>query len=135
MFSSQKMRRENVMLLDLGAPYSLVGKTWIRKYIEENKMKIEDLKQIKCRKRFRFRPGKVHNSEIIYELPIIVKNDPDEEEFLEMEVYGFDAMVAMLCGLNALEKWKADLKVETKKMKVKCNVESEDRCMRVNMEK
>jgi len=83
------------MLLDLGAPYSLVGKTWIRKYIEENKMKIEDLKQIKCRKKFRFRPHKVHNSEVIYELPIMVKNDAAEEEFIEMEVYGFDAMVPM----------------------------------------
>ena len=123
------------MLLDLGAPYSLVGKTWIRKYVEENKMKIEDLKQIKCRKRFRFRPGKVHNSEVIYELPIMVKNYAYEEDLLEMEVYGFDVMVAMLCGLNALEKWKADLKVETKKMRVKCNVEGKHKFMRVNMEK
>ena len=63
-FFPEDKERENVMLLDLGAPYSIVGKTWIRKYIEENKMKIEDLKQRKCRK-FRFGPGKVHNSEVI----------------------------------------------------------------------
>ena len=38
----------------------------------------------------------------------MVKNDADEEVFIEMEVYRIDAMVRMLCGLNAMGKWKAD---------------------------
>ena len=78
--------------------------TWDNFYSLENKMKIEDLKQIKCRKKFRFRPHKVHNSEVIYELPIMMKNDANPDEFIEMEVYGFDAIVPMLWGLNAMEK-------------------------------
>ena len=56
--------------------------TWDNFYSLKNKMKIEDLKQIKCRKKFRFRPGKVHNSEFIYELPIMVKNYAYEEDLL-----------------------------------------------------
>ena len=55
----------------------------------------------------------------------MVKNDADEEVFIEMEVYRVDAMVRMLCGLNAMGKWKADIDVENKKMRVKCNIEGE----------
>ena len=55
----------------------------------------------------------------------MVKNDADEEVFIEMEVYRVDAMVRMLCGLNAMGKWKADIDVENKKMRVKCNMEGE----------
>ena len=32
-FFPEDKERENMMLLDLGAPYSIAGKTWIRKYI------------------------------------------------------------------------------------------------------
>ena len=65
----------------------------------------------------------------------MVKNDADEEVFKEMEVHRIDAMVRMLCGLNAMGKWKADIDVENKKMRVKCNMEVEYKCMKVNMEK
>ena len=40
------------MILDLGAPCSLVGKDWLDKYVEENGMKKENMKTIECNKKF-----------------------------------------------------------------------------------
>ena len=50
---------------------------------------------------------------------MVIENDADEEVFLEMEVYEVDAMVPILCGLDTMDKWKSDIDVENKKMKVK----------------
>ena len=79
-------------------------------------MKVEELKKRKCGKRFRFGPGKVYTSEVVYELPLVVKSEDGKEVFLEIDVYEVDAMVPMLCGKDAMEKWKAVIDVEEKTM-------------------
>ena len=91
-FFAEDNQKENMMILDLRAPYSLVGEKWMRKYFEDNRIRITDLNKKDGRNKFRFGPRKVHESKVIYELPIVLKNSWDEEVFLEMEVYEVDAM-------------------------------------------
>ena len=75
-----------MMILDLGAPCSLVGKEWLRKYLSENGIRLEDLEKKKSEKKFRFGPSKVYRSEVAYKMPIVVKTDEEIEVFLEIQV-------------------------------------------------
>ena len=73
------------------------------------------LKEKRLQKKFRFGPGKIHKTTIICELPIVVKNDADEEIFLEMEVYEVDAMVPMLYGLDTMKNVSQILMLKIRK--------------------
>ena len=45
---------------------------------------------------------------------IVVRNEEDNKVFLDMEVFEVDAMIPMLCGLDTMEKRKADIDVKNK---------------------
>ena len=64
---------KKVMILDLGAPVSLAGKEWITQYLREHGLEIQDMKKQDCNQIFRFGPSKQYVSNIMIELPLIVK--------------------------------------------------------------
>ena len=55
-------KSKQVMILDIGAPVSLVGKGWIEKYLEEHELKIENLNREGCEQIFRFGQSKRYAS-------------------------------------------------------------------------
>jgi hypothetical protein len=63
----------DVMLMDTGCPQSLVGKGWVERYLEKNKILLEDLEVKKCSQKFRFSPSKVYKSTMLVRLPITVR--------------------------------------------------------------
>ena len=59
-----------MMILDLGAPVSITGVSWMKQYLEEFNLKIEDMKSVSCNQPFVFGPSKRYISKSLVELPI-----------------------------------------------------------------
>ena len=47
-----------MMILDLGAPVSIAGTSWMSQYLAEFDLEIEDMKSVSCNQPFVFGPSK-----------------------------------------------------------------------------
>ena len=45
---------KQVMILDLGAPVSVVGKEWMNQYLRDYELELKDMKMSACHKVFKF---------------------------------------------------------------------------------
>ena len=61
-----------MMILDLGAPVSIAGTSWMRQYLAEFDLEIEDMKSVSCNQPFVFGPSKRYMSKSLVELPILL---------------------------------------------------------------
>ena len=93
------------MILDLGAPVSIAGVSWMTQYIEEFDLKIEDMKSVSCKQSFVFGPSRRYISKSLVELPILVTRMDGKEDILIVQTYLVDAEVPFLCGKQTLETW------------------------------
>ena len=64
--------KEIIMILDIGAPMSLAGQKWIKKYLREYGMNMADFKVVECYQIFKFGPSKQYVSKRVIELLIVV---------------------------------------------------------------
>ena len=64
--------KDDMIILDIGAPCSLVRREWLKKYIENNGIKIKDLEKLKIKK-FRFGLDKVYESINVYKIPTLLE--------------------------------------------------------------
>ena len=115
-FTDEEKQKNDLMIVDLGAPCSLVGKRWLETYVAGHGIEVADLKMERCLKKFRFGPGKIYVSEAVRVIPVVMKMADETEVTLEIKVYEVDASVPMLCGKDALEEWKAVIDVNEKTM-------------------
>ena len=95
-----------MMVLDLGAPVSITGVSWMKQYLEEFNLKIEDMKSVSCNQPFVFGPSKRYISKFLVELPILVTSMDGKEDVLIVQTYLVDAEVPFLCRKQTLETWK-----------------------------
>ena len=61
-----------LMILDLGTPVSIAGVSWMKQYLAEFDLEIENMKSLSCNQPFMFRPCKRYVSKSLVELPILV---------------------------------------------------------------
>merc|ERR1712240_298679 len=61
-----------MMILDIGAPVSVAGIPWMKQYLEEFDLGIENMKSESCNQPFMFGPSKRYISNTAVELPILV---------------------------------------------------------------
>ena len=61
-----------MMILDLGAPVSITGVSWMKQYLAEFNLEIADMKSVSCNQLFVFWPIKIYVSKSLVELPILV---------------------------------------------------------------
>ena len=107
------LRGEQVMILDPGAPMSLVGRPWIEEYLAEFDYMIKDMVSSKCYQVFRFGGiDKRHVSTLMIQLPLILRNTLGREELISAQVYVIDGDVAFLCGTKTLEQWGSNLNMK-----------------------
>ena len=59
---------KQVMILDLGVPVSLAGKSWTTQYLQDHDMKMENLKKTECEQVFKFGPSKRYVSTEMVEM-------------------------------------------------------------------
>ena len=77
-----------MMILDIGAPLSLAGVSWMTQYLEEFRLKIEDMKSVSCNQPFVFGPSKRYVSKLLVELPILVTRLDGKEDVLTVDLSG-----------------------------------------------
>ena len=87
-----------MMILDIGAPVSIVGISWMTQYLEEFGLSIEEMKSVKCQQPFRFGPSKHYVSETLVELVVLLTRTDGREDVLVVQTYLVDAEDPFLCG-------------------------------------
>ena len=70
-----------VMILDIGAPVSIAGVSWMTQYLKEFSLTIEEMKSTRCNKPFMFGPSKRYISQNLVELPVLSPNLKDMKTF------------------------------------------------------
>ena len=93
------------MILDIGAPVSIAGVSWMTHYLEEFNLTIDEMKSVRCQQPFRFGPSMRYVSETLVELPVLVTKLDGREDVLVVQTYLVDAEVPFLCGKRTLETW------------------------------
>ena len=95
---------KQVMILDLGAPVSVVGKEWMDQYLRDYELELKDMKMSECRQVFRFGPSKQYVSKEMVELSLIVRRMDGKEDVLKVFTYLVDADVPFLCVKGTIVK-------------------------------
>ena len=73
--------------------------------MREPGLEIKDMKAQECYQIFRFGQSRQYTSNIMVELPMIVKRMDGKEDVLKVFTYLVDADVPFLCGKRTIEKW------------------------------
>ena len=107
-----------LMILNIGAPVSILGIPWMTQYMEEFGLRIENMKSIKCNKPFVFGPSKRYVSKSLIELPILITKLDRKEDVLVVQTYLVDAEVPFLCGKQTLEAWRFKIDGENKVLEI-----------------
>ena len=94
-----------VMILDIGAPCSIAGVSWMTQYLKEFGLTIDQMKSTKWNQPFVFGPSKRYISKSLIELPVLVTKLDRREDVLVIHTYLVEAEVPFLCGRQTLEKW------------------------------
>ena len=88
--------RRQMMILDLGAPVSIAGVSWMKQYLEEFNLEIEDMKSVSCNQPFVFGSNRRYVSKSLVELPILVTRMDGKEDVLIVQTYLVNAEVRLL---------------------------------------
>ena len=94
-----------MMILDIGAPVSLAGVSWLTQYLKEFGLMVEEMKATECNQVFRFGPSRWYTSQTMVEIPLVVTRLDGREDVLTVQTYLVDADVPFLCGKWTLELW------------------------------
>ena len=86
-----------MMILDIGAPLSLAGVSWMTQYLQEFGLKIDYMKSVSCSQPFVFGPSKRYISKLLIELPILVTRMDGKEDVLVVQTYLVEQEVPFLC--------------------------------------
>merc|ERR1711905_8676 len=110
---------DNSMIIDSGAPVSLLSSTLLRSYMQEAKVSKESIRQASSNRRFRL--GKTpYVSTRTVTFPIVMKTDDNDliKRDVTANVIESDE-VSFLCGEATLKAWKTMLDFEHEKLAFK----------------
>merc|ERR1712030_136912 len=107
---------DNNMIIDSGAPVSLLSTTWLRNYMKEAKVGRESIKQASSNRRFRL--GKtLYASTRTVTFPIVMKTDDNDLIKCDVTANVIESdEVNFLCGEATLKAWKTILDFEEEKL-------------------
>ena len=107
---------ENSMIIDSGAPVSLVSSTWLKNYIKEAKVEDESIVKASSNRRVRLRKTPYISTEKVT-FPIVIKTDDDDLIKREVTANVIESdEVNFLCGEETLQGWRTVLNFEDKKL-------------------
>ena len=107
---------ENTMIIDSGAPVSLMSSMWFNNYIKEAKVDNEQIKKSSSNRRFRLGKTPYISTEKVT-FPIVVK--ADDNDFIKRNVTANiieSNEVNFLCGEETLVDWKTVLDFAERKL-------------------
>ena len=110
-----------MMLIDSGAPKSVVSKEWIEAYLKDMKVGGDEIEKKSCCKHFRI--GEItYLSEVEIKFPIVLKTDNRDYMKREVIVYIIDAeRVNFLLGRETIKEWRLRIDLEEGKLEFKEN--------------
>ena len=76
-----------MMILDVGAPVSVAGVPWMKQYLKEFGLKIENMKSVECSQPFVSGPSQRYISESLIELLILITRMDGKEDVLTVQTY------------------------------------------------
>ena len=88
-----------MMILDIGAPVSIAGVSWMTQYLREFGLTIEEMKSSKCNQPFALGPSRRYLSQTLVELPVLVTKLDGQQYY---------PYLSCGCG-SALPVWKTNL--------------------------
>ena len=95
-----------MMLIDSGAPKSVVSKEWIEGYLKDMKVCEDEIEKKSCCRRFRM-GNMTYMSEVEIRFPIVLKTDNGDYMKRELTAYIIDAdRVNFLLGRETIKEWK-----------------------------
>ena len=116
---------DNMMIIDSGAPVSIVSAAWFDEYIKDAKVDNDEIKKKNCARRFRL--GKtLYISEVEVKFPIIMKTD--NNDFIRREVTAniiVSDEVTFLCGKQTVKELKTTLDFTDGRLRFK----EKDKCV------
>merc|ERR1712090_34556 len=107
---------DNTMIIDSGAPVSLMSSTWFDNYIEEAKVDNEDIAKSSSNRRFRLGKTPYISTEKVT-FPVVMKTD--DNDFMKRKVTANliqSNKVNFLCGEETLRDWRTVLDFEESKL-------------------
>ena len=112
-----------MMILDIGAPVSIAGVSWMTQYLREFGLTIKEMKSSKCNQPFVLGPSRRYLSQTLVELPFLVTRLDGREDVLIIHTYLVDAEVPFLCGKQTLESWNFKIKSKDKILELESKVD------------
>merc|ERR1712105_60980 len=103
---------ENLMIVDSGAPVSLMSSAWLNNYLKEAKIDQSEVERSSSNRRFRLGKTPYVSTEKI-KFPVVMKTNQDD--FIKREVTANvieSNEVNLLCGKQTLKDWKTVLDFE-----------------------
>ena len=111
----------------MGAPVSVAGNEWIKQYLEDHGMELKNLKSVRCHQKLTFGPSKQYISNLMVELPVLVRRLDGKEDILKVFTYLVDADVPFLCGKRELkDRWKSKIDTENNILEIKTDGKRKD---------
>ena len=105
----------NEMVVDCGAPKTLIGERYLKEYLKQNDLEESMLKKTSCKLKFRFGPSQLYISTERVEVPITMRiKDGYTTQFVE--AYVVQAEIPFLMGMDILKKWGAVIEIAERKI-------------------
>ena len=105
----------NEMVVDCGAPKTLIGERYLKEYLKQNDLEESMLKKTLCKLRFRFGPSQLYISTERVKVPITMRiKDGYTTQFVE--AYVVQAEIPFLMGMDILKKWGAVIEIAERKI-------------------
>ena len=115
---AQKGMEKN-MVIDSGAPVSLVSSIWLKNYAKEAEVGDERIRKASSNRRFRLGKTPYISKEKVT-FPVVMKADDDDQIKQEVTAHVIESdEVNFLCGEETLQKWRTVLDFEDKKIRFK----------------
>ena len=108
-----------MMILDIGAPVSIVGDSWMTQYLKEFCLTVEEMKSMKCNQHFVFGLSKRYLSNTLVELPVLVIR----LYIFVIQTYLGDEEVPFLCEKQTLESWNFKIDSTDKILEIESKVD------------
>merc|ERR1712237_38114 len=107
---------DNSMIIDSGAPVSLMSSAWLANYVEEAKVDSEEMTKSSSNRRFRLGKTPYISTEKVT-FPVVIKTD--DNDFMKRNVTANVIQsneVNFLCGEETLVDWRTVLDFEDRKL-------------------
>ena len=114
-FFTKDIDNPNEMVVDCGAPKSLIGEKCLSEYLKSNYCDKNDIERFRCKQKFKFGPSHIYLSTEKVNIPIMLE---DKNIFAKqyVEAYVIQADVPFLLGLNTMKNWRVLMDMEKDEM-------------------